>query len=253
MNLTIGGKYVTWEQIKHLLRTDHPMVEEFLFCKDFEDKDKYISFSLHIIPRKGVRYQQQRDAQGKRIEPVWRTLSGKEQIGRGNRVIRHLGNGELVAENSTFFPNQRFNDLGIGSALYVAMERFYRYLGVQRVTLLAVRDGTYVWGRQGFTFKTTWERRSVYDAFRAFVQEQEVIVTTNYQWYPWDYANIRNGKMRDGYHLGKYFMLYEIDNWRGLKELDNEDMNKVAMESRRETFSRLPGKIEGAPACLEVI
>lgn len=253
MNLNIGGKYVTWEQIKHLLRTDHPMIEEFLFCMDFEDKDKYISFSLHIIPKRGVRYQQQRDAHGNRITPVWKTLSGNERIGQGNRIIRHLGNGELVAENSTFFPNQRFNDLGIGSALYVAMERFYRHLGINRVSLLAVRDGTYVWGRQGFVFKTMYDRRKVFDAFLAFIKERNTLVDASYQWLPWQYANRKDGRMVDGYHLGKYFMLYGIDSWRGVKELDNEDMNKVAVESRKETFSHLSRKIEGAPDCLEVI
>ena len=146
----IGRHRLTTDDIQAHLVTDHPMVAQFRFERTQGYRDD-LSFALHIIPKGGVRYLQQRDARGSRVKPTERTLTGRERIGEGNRMIWAEGD-ELVAENCTFFPNQEFNDLGIGSALYVSMERFYRHLGIRRVNLLAVDVGVYVWARQGFAF-----------------------------------------------------------------------------------------------------
>jgi len=94
------------------------------------------------------------------------------------RLVREIGcvwieDDEPVAENSTFFPNQQFNDLGIGSALYVSMERMYRALGIRRVTLLAVDVGVYVWARQGFAFSEPEVIDSLSLPFETFVRKYD--------------------------------------------------------------------------------
>jgi len=69
----------------------------------------------------------------------------------------------------------------------------------------------------------------------------------------WDIANFdMPGRTIDGYRVGKYFMLTKVSAWSGIKMLDDERCNSIAEASRRETFARLPAKIESAPAELKV-
>jgi len=84
--IELGGRTLTADDVRGLLATDHPMVEEFRFVKTHDSKGHRIHFSLVILPKKGVRYMQQRNAMGQRIEPEWKTLTGEEKIGQGNRV-----------------------------------------------------------------------------------------------------------------------------------------------------------------------
>jgi hypothetical protein len=252
--LHFGDRSITTDEIQDLLATDHPMVERFRFEESPGGSWRGgLDFALHIVPRRGVRYLQQRDTRGRRVEPVWRTLDGGEVVGQGNRAIWSEGS-ELVAENCTFFPNQEFNDLGIGSALYVAMERFYRHLGINRVTLLAVDVGVYVWARQGFAFAHGGAGGLVKDLER-FVRNHDPSVTLERSAFSesWDLANYdAPGVTIDGYRAGKAFMLLGAPSWHGVKYLDSERHNAVAEASRRETFSRLPEKIDGAPGELAV-
>ena len=215
--IQIGGKSLSASDIKDLLYTDHPMVEEFRFEKTYENPGSSINFSLKIIPKKNVRYLQIRDSMGYRIKPQWKTLTGNERIGQGNRVIMLHGN-ELVAENSTFFPNQEFNDLGIGSSLYVSMERLYRELGINRVTLLAVAVGVYVWARQGFAFDEPGMPGRLIQPFTNFINKNgykkrdEKLNLNN----SWDFANFDiPGVMLDDYRVGKYYMLNRMSGWSG--------------------------------------
>ena len=60
------------------------------------------------------------------------------------------------------------------------------------------------------------------------------------------------GAAIDHYRVGKAFMLGQAPPWHGVKYLDGERNNAVAEASRRETFARLPEKIEGAPPTLAV-
>ena len=183
-----------------------------------------------------------------------KTLSGHETIGQGNRAIWSEGR-ELVAENCTFFPNQEFNDLGIGSALYVAMERFYRHLGIRKVTLLAVSVGVYVWARQGFAFQTGGVSRGLVGKLEHFVNRHgaSVSLSTDDFEESWSLANFDiEGLTIDGYRAGKAFMLSQAPSWHGIKYLDDERHNEIAEASRRETFARLPEKIEGASDMLNV-
>jgi hypothetical protein len=60
------------------------------------------------------------------------------------------------------------------------------------------------------------------------------------------------GAERDGDKIGKFFALKTFPCWEGFKYLDDADHNKVAIASRTETFSRLPGKIAFAPNKLDV-
>lgn len=252
--IEIGGRSLSKGDVRELLETDHPMVQEFRFVKQQEQRGQRIYFALLIVPTRGVRYQQQRDARGRRIKPLWKTLTGTEQVGQGNRVM-WLEGDELVAENCTFFPNQEFNDLGIGSALYVSMERLYRHLRIRRVTLLAVDVGVYVWARQGFAFNEGGAVSSLGATLRDFLRQR----VEDYRWDPsqfqesWDFANFDvEGIEIDGYRAGKYFMLHEASPWYGIKYLDSEQHSAIAEASRRETFSRLPDKIEGAAGELKV-
>jgi hypothetical protein len=252
--IQIGGRSITTTEIQELLATDHPMVEQFRFESSRGYRGESLGFTLHIIPRRGVRYAQQRDARGRRVEPVWRTLTGQETIGQGNRAI-WLEGDELVAENCTFFPNQEFNDLGIGSALYASMERFYRHLGIRRVTLLAVDVGVYVWARQGFAFESRARVSGLVKELERFVHEHGGSATLDPARFQesWDLANYDlAGLTIDGYRAGKAFMLTRAPPWHGTKYLDDARHNEVAEASRRETFARLPDKIEGAPATLAV-
>lgn len=250
--------------LKTALATDHPMIEEIRYVPDtntlstskhwdvwgYGDSAHY--FALVIIPKAGVTYLQQRDDRGARITPVQRVTTGKEIIGQGNRVLL-LKDGELVAENSTFFPNQEFNDLGIGSSFYVAQERFYQAIGVRYVRLFAAAIGRYVWARQGFRFKDTKQAPELSDRFRHFLRGCNLPVKARFR-ESWDLVNYAvPGAERDGDKIGKFFALKTFPCWEGFKWLDDADHNKVATASRTETFARLPGKIPGCPAKLATV
>jgi hypothetical protein len=252
--IEIGDHTLTTDAIQELLATDHPMVDRFQFEQTHSYRHDGLAFALHIEPRAGVTYMQQRDGRGQRIEPVERTLGGGEIIGQGNRAIWREG-GELVAENQTFFPNQEFNDLGIGSALYVSLERFYRHLGIRLVTLLAVDVGVYVWARQGFAFAERGVVHGQAAELRRYVREHDPSVSLDGEALDesWDLANYDHpGLSIDGYRPGKAFMLDRASVWHGVKVLDDPRHNEVAEASRRETFARLPDKIDGAPGELAV-
>jgi hypothetical protein len=253
--IEIGGQTVTTDEIQDLLATDHPLVERF----QFEREQGYgysggLQFALKIIPKAGARYLQQRDGRGRRVQPTWKTLTGHEIVGQGNRAIWEEGD-ELVAENCTFFPNQEFNDLGIGSSLYVAMERFYRHLGIRRVSLLAVDVGVYVWARQGFAFADGGAGGLVADLQRFVSEHHDETVSLERAQFSesWHLANYDHpGLTIDDYRVGKAFMLMRAPAWHGIKYLDDERHNEVAEASRRETFARLPDKIDDAPDSLAV-
>lgn len=252
--IEIGDHRLSRGDIRDLLATDHPMVEQFRFDKQQEQRGTSLHFALIIVPRRGVRYLQQRDGAGRRIEPTWSRLSGRESVGQGNRSL-WVESDEIVAENCTFFPNQEFNDLGIGSALYVSMERLYRHLGVRRVTLLAVDVGVYVWARQGFDFSEPGTLADQVGHLGAVLRQEEPdqAFERSAFGHSWDLANLEvPGSEPEGYRWGKYFMLRHADPWYGVKRLDEERHNAVAEASRRDTFARLPDKIDGAPPDLAV-
>jgi hypothetical protein len=251
----IGDRSISSDEIQDLLATDHPMVARFQFEETRGHRGpESLAFALRIIARRGVRYLQQRDRRGARITPAWRTLSGDERIGEGNRAIWREGDA-LVAENCTFFPHQEFNDLGIGSALYVSMERFYRELGIRRVSLFAVDVGIYVWARQGFAFEARSLVAELEPELERYRREHGATAPLDRAILAesWDFANHDLSGVRvDGDRLGKAFMLTRAPPWHGLKRLGDERHDRVAEASRRETFARLPAKIEGAPGELAV-
>lgn len=252
--IDIGDHSLQQDEVDYLLATDHPMVERFRFQKQGGQRGQSLRFALIIEPRAGVRYQQQRDSNGARIEPVWRTLDGQERIGQGNRALWVEGD-TVVAENQTFFPNQSFNDLGIGSALYVSMECLYLRLGVSRVTLLAVDVGVYVWARQGFAFMEPGDAQELVEPLERFLfgHGAPCAVDEATMQESWDLANYdAPGFRMDGLRAGKAFMLACAPPWHGVKYLDDEQHTRVAEQSRRETFARLPHKIEGAMPALNV-
>lgn len=253
--IEIGGRRLGDADVTDLLATDHPMVERFRLEVDGGDAGRSLHFALVIEARRGVRYLQQRGTRGERVAPVWRTLDGGETIGQGNRALWVEGD-ELAAENQTFFPDQRFNDLGIGSAMYVAQERLYRALGVRRVTLLAVAVGTYTWARQGFAFEDSAAAARLAPRLEQFLFGHGLPLTgvdAAALRESWDLANHdADGHGIDGYRAGKAFMLSAVQSWHGVKRLDDPVQTAVAERSRRETFARLPGTIDGAPAGLRV-
>jgi len=253
--IEIGDRCLSADDVADLLATDHPMVERFRLDKQGEEPGHSLRFALVIQPRKGARYQQLRDGAGARREPRWRTLDGTERIGQGNRALWHDGS-KAVAENLTFFPDQTFNDLGIGSALYVSMERLYRALDVRRVTLLAVDVGVYVWARQGFAFMQPDQAQELapeMDRF-LFAHGLSVGVDEARMQESWDLANHADpdGRVVEGYRAGKACMLRAAPAWHGGKALDDPECEAIAEASRRETFARLPDKIDGATADLAV-
>jgi len=252
-SIQIADRALSAREVQELLATDHPMIAQLRFEQTSGDGDD-LGFALHIIPRGGVRYLQQRDSRGQRVRPAWRTLSGSEVVGQGNRSL-WLEGDELVAENSTFFPQQEFNDLGIGSALYVAQERLYRALGVRRVTLLAVDVGVYVWARQGFAFLRPETLADMIPRLERFLFGHQAPLGFDAEalQQSWDLANLAIPDVAiDGYRAGKAFMLSAAGPWHGVKLLDDARHNAVAEASRKETFARLPDKIEGAGSDLAV-
>ena len=243
--------------IKRLLSTDHPMVREFEFVPRsstrstskhadgwvYGDESFYFAIRIHLKP--GVVYLQQRDGSGVRITPVKRVTTGLEEVGQGNRVLT-IQDGGIVAENSTFFPNQEFNDLGIGSSFYVAQERLYRALGVRHVRLVAAAVGRYVWARQGFKFLHTEQALTLGSGFRGFLRKCGIPSNGRFR-HSWDLVNYHvPGAEREGDRIGKFFALQTFPVWEGFKRLDSAEHNDVAVASRKETFSHLPDRIEGA-------
>jgi hypothetical protein len=250
--------------LKAVLATDHPMIQEITYepSRTSRSTSKHADvwgyapdswfFALKITLKPGVAYLQQRDDRGDRITPAQRVTTGLEVVGQGNRVLT-LQDGEIVAENSTFFPNQEFNDLGIGSSFYVAQERFYRALGVRYVRLYAAAVGRYVWARQGFRFTDPKKARDLGNRMRHYLRSCELPVPKGVLKESWDLVNYEvPGAERDGDKIGKFFALKTFPCWEGFKYLDDADHNKVAIASRKETFSRLPGKIAFAPNKLDM-
>jgi len=250
--------------LKAALATDHPMIQEIVFEPSnlHRSTSKHADiwgyapdsffFALKIILKPGVVYMQQRDDRGARIKPVRRVTTGNEPVGQGNRVLT-IQDGEIVAENSTFFPRQEFNDLGIGSSFYVAQERFYRALGVRYVRLFAASVGRYVWARQGFRFTDPKQARNLGNRMRHYLRSCELPVPKGVLKESWDLVNYSvPGAERAGDKIGKFFALETFPCWEGFKWLDNADHNHVAIQSRKETFARLPDRIRGAHSKLNM-
>jgi len=248
--INLGGSYLSADDVRDLLVTDHPMVREFRFVKE-EESEFAIKFVLQIFLKPGVKYQQQRDKEGKRIEPVWKTTTGKEQIGQGIRTIS-LEGYEIVAQNSRFFPDQEYNDLGIGSAMYVAMERMYRAIGIDKCRLHAVDIGRYAWARQGFAFLESGIAKTMERPFMDFLDKNDCAYWKPVH-YSWDYANYDwEDRRLDEYKVGKYYMLNHFNTWFGIKHLSNDMQAGIAENSRKEVFAKLPDKIDGASPELAV-
>jgi len=69
----------------------------------------------------------------------------------------------------------------------------------------------------------------------------------------WDFANYDVPDLIiDDYRVGKAFTLDCVSAWYGVKSLEDEQHGRVAEASRRETFARLPDKIDGASPDLAV-
>jgi hypothetical protein len=253
--LEFGERRLSRDDVADLLATDHPMVERFCLEVQQAVRGESVHFAIVIVPRPGVRYCQQRGARGERVAPAWHTLTGKEDIGQGNRALWMEG-AQLAAENQTFFPNQCFNDLGIGTAMYVAQERLYRALGVRRVNLLAVAVGTYTWARQGFAFEDAGMAASLTQRLERFLFGHGLplsAVSPEALRESWNFANYdAQGLTIDSYRAGKAFMLDAVPAWHGVKYLDDPTQTSITEQSRRETFARLPEKIEGAAPELRV-
>lgn len=253
--IELGGQRLGQSDVEDLLATDHPMVERFRLETQDEVPGRRLRFALVIVPRAGVRYLQQRDQRGHRLpRPTWRTLDGTQRIGQGNRLLWVDGD-EVAAENVSFFPDRTFNDLGIGSAMYVAMERLYRALGVRRVTLLAVDVGIYAWARQGFAFLEPGLAGELAARMEPFLFSHGLpcAVDTEALRESWDLANHDlPGHRIEGDRVGKAFMLSAAPRWHGVRHLADAEQDAVAQRSRRETFARLPERIEGAPSELRL-
>ena len=231
--IDFAGRKVTSEKMEELLATDHPLVEGFRFVKVYESPAE-LSFRIDIIPKVGVEFMQQRDASGRRIKPTKRVTSPEDRIGGGNRLL-YLSGGKLFAENQTFFPNQEFNDLGIGSALYESQERLYRELGVEKVSLLAVDVGRYVWAKQGFDCDSRSQLSDMAEEFAAFLAREGLETFTEIK-HLWDIAcfDIKGVRFEE-YPVGKSWMLRAANSWSGFRFLDDDLSNKVAESSRAAT------------------
>ncbi len=240
--IKLGGKRLDERQIERLLETDHPMVARFTFVP-LTVTDNQISFKIVIEPRGGVKYYQQRDRYGRPIQPILKTLTGNEEIGEAYRRI-YVMSGEVYAENQSFFPNQEFNDLGIGSALYQCQERLYDALGVKRVDLYAVSVGVYVWARQGFDFAHQETLVEMRERFLAFLKER-TLPLPDLVHRSWDIANHRRDLLLEGDPMGKYWMLNHASSWEGYKLMGDSSFREVAEKSRHEVRLKRKERIPG--------
>jgi hypothetical protein len=234
--IDIAGKHLSESEIEELLSTDHPLVENFLFVKKYES-ETHLSFRIDIHPKIGVEFLQQRDSSGRRIVPVKRVTTVDDRIGSANRTIS-LSVGRLFAENQTFFPNQEFNDLGIGSALYESQERLYRALGIEKISLLAVDVGRYAWARQGFECEHRFQLKEMVKEFTEFLKKKELEPPASIE-HIWDIAGyVIGGASFDDDPVGKYWMLIFSDCWEGCRVLDDPLSNRVAEAARAATKER---------------
>ncbi len=240
--IKLAGKRLDEKEVERLLETDHPMVDRFTFVP-LSVTENQISFKIIIEPRAGVKYYQQRDRYGSPVEPVLKTLTGNEEIGEAYRRL-YVMSGEIYAENQSFFPNQEFNDLGIGSALYESQERLYDALGVKRVDLYAVSVGVYVWARQGFDFTHQSTLTETGESFKGFLKREGLPLPRLIQ-RSWDIANHRRDITIEGYPVGKYWMLRHAPTWEGFKLMDQPIFREVAEKSRQEMRAKRKERIPG--------
>ncbi len=238
----LANKKLDEREVERLLETDHPMVARFTFVP-LTVTTNQISFKLVIEPRAGVKYYQQRDRYGQRIQPVLRTLTGNERIGEAYRRL-YVMSGEIYAENQSFFPNQEFNDLGIGSALYESQERLYDALKVRRVDLYAVSVGVYVWARQGFDFTHNSTLWSVKNEFARFLKDRDLPLPQHIK-RSWDVANHRRDILVNQDPVGKYWMLNYALSWEGYKLMEDSLFREVAEKARKEMREKRKERILG--------
>jgi len=239
--IKLAGKSLNEARIERLLDTDHPMVKfKFVLLSQLSDQ---IRFKIVIIPKAGVKYYQQRDKKGEKIEPVLKKLNGDEWIGEAFRRLYTIA-GEVYAENESFFPNREFNDLGIGSALYESQERLYDELGVKRIDLFAVSTGVYVWARQGFDFyhtNTLWEMK---EGFKGFLRQKGLSQPKEIE-RSWEIANYRRDIKIEGDPVGKYWMLKYAPCWEGFKIMEDAIFREIAEKSRQEMKLKRKERIIG--------
>jgi len=240
--INLAKKGLSKGEVEKLLKTDHPMVARFTFVP-LTVTENQVSFKIVIEPRAGVKYYQQRDKYGRPIQPVLKTLTGNEDIGEAYRRL-YLMSGEIYAENQSFFPNQEFNDLGIGSALYESQERLYDALEVKRVDLYAVSVGVYVWARQGFDFAHQPTLAEMRERFLAFLKARDLPLPSLVH-RSWDIANHRRDLLLDGEPIGKYWMLNHATSWEGYKLMDDPSFREIAERSRQEMRAKRKERIPG--------
>ena len=123
------------------------------------------------------------------------------------------------------------------------------------MTLLAVDVGVYVWARQAFAFLQPSLIAELVPTLERYLFSQRVsaVVDDDAIRESWDLANFDVPEVAiDAHRVGKAFMLDCAPAWHGMRMLDDARHDRVAEASRRETFARLPAKIDGASAELAV-
>ncbi|MGV0809475.1 alpha/beta hydrolase [Mycolicibacterium setense] len=84
-------------------------------------------------------------------------FSGARRIGEIDRIFIRDESGNLVAHhNEMTIENEAFRGKGFSKAFLAAFDHYYTRSGVDRIELLAVRDGAYASARRGFS----WDLRA---------------------------------------------------------------------------------------------
>ncbi|MGV0781624.1 toxin glutamine deamidase domain-containing protein [Mycolicibacterium sp. XJ775] len=82
---------------------------------------------------------------------------GDKRIGEIERIFIRDDSGELVAHhNEIKIEDKELRGKGFSKAFLSEFDQYYARSGVDRIELLAVRDGAYAWARRGFT----WDLRT---------------------------------------------------------------------------------------------
>lgn len=168
-----------------------------------------------------------------------------KNVGSMTRSVCRDKDGVLRVHNDLLEVDSKHQGAGKVKGLYEKTNQLWRHLSkghpVHETLLANINVGKYSWALHGYDFATKKELDTVRGKFSDFCKskgynEKELLNSCGYNdlselKHSWQFACLDNGKEYDSYgedvkkgkaHLGKVFMLGELDHWAG-RLISNQD------------------------------